>query len=373
MALPTIVQTKQIDTGVVGEVTVSFDSAVTEGNAVIILCMGEGARIYSFSGADGAFTKRAVVGTNISGREMSVHYQFDLSAGQTGFTASLNVSTGQRYLVMLEVTGISAEHDWGSLDETTAVTDHNHDSIGIDSPDDGFIVTVARASGTTGGITPNINFSNNATPTVNTLAYSCLQWGAFATSRTNERGTFSTGAARFHAGVIVSFGPSAPSDVTKPTIESASIAANGTDLTISYSETVTGSTGITLSASGGAVTATHSSGTLYTLSRQIETGETVTLSYSSGNIQDLAGNTLDAVSDISVTNNSEYTSPDPNWIMVISKDGVVVDTVESVNIAGLEYTIDPVDSGDSGSYTAVVTRVSSSRSQTSNAVNVTVS
>jgi hypothetical protein len=73
-----------------------------------------------------------------------------------------------------------------------------------------------------------------------------------------------------------------------PTLVSATIAADGDSISILLSESVTigagGNGGFVLTPSGGASTATYSSGDttdtlVYTLSRTIDYGETITLAY----------------------------------------------------------------------------------------------
>lgn len=109
-------------------------------------------------------------------------------------------------------------------------------------------------------------------------------------------------------------------DVTPPTVSAAAINGAGTQLTLTLSETVAhgagGGGGLTLSASGGAVTATYASGSgsaalVYTLSRTILQGETITRSYTQpGNgIEDTSGNDLASFSAQAVTNNSTQTTP----------------------------------------------------------------
>jgi hypothetical protein len=103
-------------------------------------------------------------------------------------------------------------------------------------------------------------------------------------------------------------------DVTAPTVQSASINAPGILYTIVYDEAVTGQTGHTLNASGGAVTLTPSSGDatdthVWSLSRTILKTETVTRSYSPGNAQDGSGNALVAYSGQSVANGSGMPRP----------------------------------------------------------------
>jgi hypothetical protein len=103
-------------------------------------------------------------------------------------------------------------------------------------------------------------------------------------------------------------------DTSKPTVQSASINTAGALYTIVYDEPVTGQTGHTLSATGGAVTLTPSSGDttnthVWSLDRTILKTETVTRSYSPGNAQDAAGNTLDAYSGQAVTNGSGMPRP----------------------------------------------------------------
>lgn len=104
-------------------------------------------------------------------------------------------------------------------------------------------------------------------------------------------------------------------DTTAPTVVSRTIPEAGTTLVIVHSENVSigagGNGGLTLSASGGAVTATYSSGAgtatlTWTLSRTVNSGETVTASYTQpgSGIEDTAGNDLASYSTQSVTNNS---------------------------------------------------------------------
>jgi hypothetical protein len=85
-------------------------------------------------------------------------------------------------------------------------------------------------------------------------------------------------------------------DVTAPTVLSATISSSGLNITIAFSEPVTGTAGFTLAMSGGAVTLTHASSAFseatYSLSRTVYQGETGTLSYAPGNVQDLAGNPM---------------------------------------------------------------------------------
>jgi uncharacterized repeat protein (TIGR02059 family) len=113
-----------------------------------------------------------------------------------------------------------------------------------------------------------------------------------------------------------------PGDVTPPVVQAREIPSNGLTLSLGFSEPVVfgagGNGGFTLSASGGAATLTYSSGAssstlIYTISREIQQGETVTLSYTQpGNgVEDLAGNDLASFSASAVTNNSTYTPPAP--------------------------------------------------------------
>ncbi len=110
-----------------------------------------------------------------------------------------------------------------------------------------------------------------------------------------------------------------PGDVTAPTVTSATINTAGTTITFALDESVVfgagGNGGFTLSLSGGAVTATYSSGSgttslVYSLSRTVYSGETGTHSYTQpGNgVEDGAGNDLATYSGATVTNNSTASS-----------------------------------------------------------------
>lgn len=108
------------------------------------------------------------------------------------------------------------------------------------------------------------------------------------------------------------------SDVTAPTFQSGTIAADGTTLTLVFDEAVIAATsaGFTLTPSGSAATISLSSGSgtttlICTINRTIDTAETATIAYASGsgNIQDVAGNALATFSATSVTNNSATSPP----------------------------------------------------------------
>lgn len=99
-----------------------------------------------------------------------------------------------------------------------------------------------------------------------------------------------------------------------PTVTSANVNAAGTMLAIHFEELMQGYEGFTLNASGGPVTLTYAgfggpdNPILYTLSRTISIGETLTLDYAPGDVAEYGfgspGESLDAFSDFPVTNNS---------------------------------------------------------------------
>lgn len=93
-----------------------------------------------------------------------------------------------------------------------------------------------------------------------------------------------------------------------PTVFAASVNVDGDELLISFDKPILGDSGFTLTASGGSVTlGTVTPGTQnrrYALSRVISAGETLTLDYTPGDVQDYGGRMLAAFSDLEVTNNS---------------------------------------------------------------------
>lgn len=96
-------------------------------------------------------------------------------------------------------------------------------------------------------------------------------------------------------------------DIMPPSLLSATIILAGTKITLMFSESVTGQTAFTLSASGGPVTMTGESGDgtsihVFTLSRTIAASETVTLNYDSvvGTSVDDSANDLASISGFPV-------------------------------------------------------------------------
>ncbi len=106
---------------------------------------------------------------------------------------------------------------------------------------------------------------------------------------------------------------------TTPTLSSSVVPSAGTSITLTLSESCTtgsgGSGGVTISATGGAVTATYSSGSgstayVYSLSRTIKSNETVNVTYTqpgNGIEATVGGNDLASFSAQPVTNNSTQT------------------------------------------------------------------
>lgn len=163
----------------------------------------------------------------------------------------------------------------------------------------------------------------------------------------------------------VSLTTDANPDTTAPVISSASIASNGTDLVVNYTEAgnppilpSSGATGMSL-VSSTAVSITVSNGTrtgsvqhTFALNRTVYDNETITLSYSqsTGNITDQASpvNELPNQSGTAVTNNSSV-SP---TISSVAVDAVVlVGTADTItwSSAGIIGNVDILLSRDGGS------------------------
>lgn len=106
---------------------------------------------------------------------------------------------------------------------------------------------------------------------------------------------------------------------TTPTLASATVPTAGTSITLTFSQSVSvgagGSAGVALTMSGGATTATYSSGApgtalVYTLSRTVKAGETGTIAYTqpgNGLEGTVGGLDVATFSGTSVTNNSTAT------------------------------------------------------------------
>lgn len=134
----------------------------------------------------------------------------------------------------------------------------------------------------------------------------------------------------------------AGTDETAPTLVAA--IANGTSLTMTFSETVSigagGNGGFTMTPSGGAATLAYASGTgtttlVYTINRTLVQGETITnLAYvqPTNGIQDAIGNDLLSFDSVTVTNQTESTPPE--YTLTVTKTGtgcVITSTPSGVN------------------------------------------
>ncbi len=98
-------------------------------------------------------------------------------------------------------------------------------------------------------------------------------------------------------------------DTTPPTVASSHVTTSGETITVTFSKVVTGTTGLTFAASGGALVGTYASGSgsrtyTYTLDRIVLLSESVTRSYSGTAIKDSSNNELAAFTTVAVTNDS---------------------------------------------------------------------
>ena len=139
-------------------------------------------------------------------------------------------------------------------------------------------------------------------------------------------------------------------DDTLPTLSSATVASNGNSITLAFNEAVTGQGGWSLSASGGAVTPTYSSGDttnshVYTLSRTISSHETVTVSYAPGTLVDGVGNALASISGAAVTNNSTVDTIAPTF------DSAAVPSAGTTIVVDFDEAVSEGASYDNGDWT----------------------
>jgi hypothetical protein len=151
---------------------------------------------------------------------------------------------------------------------------------------------------------------------------------------------------------------SAAPDVTAPTLVSATLAENGTSLSLEFDEAVSAGVGggddFTITPSGAAATLSYASGDgtstrVYTASRALSSTETALLGYvQPGNgIQDAAGNDLASFSGVAITNNANA-SPTSitisrNWCLAATGANAVLGTLGAA---------DP-DVGDTHTFTLV--------------------
>ena len=166
-------------------------------------------------------------------------------------------------------------------------------------------------------------------------------------------------------------------DVTAPTVDTATIDAAGTGLTIVFDEAVTGDgTGFSIDV-GSSLTATYVSGDgtptwVFSLSGVVLDADTPTLDYDAGtgDMADLASNVLATVSGGAVTNNStqvaDTTDPELDTQVLTSATTLVLgfdepvtftdQTGMSVSASGGAVTITGISGGGTNTVTLTLSR-----------------
>ncbi len=243
-------------------------------------------------------------------RLTSVNIQFNQIGTTTSYTVSIqNDASGLPSTVVGTLTNpaslsVGAMTFWAS-GSGLALTANTTYHVVIDSPINGVNTQI--------GVTNSDNEDAGAASGWN-IADGLRVRDWFDTTSTSSSWTLSTNAMRLSIAI-------AGSDTTAPTVESATVAANGTTLTAQLSETglqgavVASNWSYTVAdVNRGAPTVpsnalNSSAGTItFTLSPAVTQGQVVTLSYNGGSdtnrIRDASDNNLAAFTGRSVTNNS---------------------------------------------------------------------
>ena len=284
-------------------------------------------------------------GVLVSGDQTEYELALDPSSGIT--VDSFDAATGLPTLsANITVDNVSSYYHWDASDTYSVGT------VGTINWNETVVPTFSSAAVPTGGTTLVVTCSENmavgagggngmtvtasggavtltyASVSTNTVTYNTsrtIQAGEILSNLSYTQPTNGLEDASNNGNDLASFSGQAvtnnsTADAIAPVYQSSAIAADGDSISITYGEAVTvgagGNTGYTISASGGASTLTYSSGDgtttlVYTLSRTIDYGETITLSYTNpGNgIEDAAGNDVANLSAESVTNGSLINAP----------------------------------------------------------------
>lgn len=309
--MATIVQAKTfVPNGT--SVAMTLDSSVSAGNAIIVITLGSGTRTYGFTvPTDGALTEDESIAS--AALKSTIHSIFDVTGGFTDVTSTSNF-TGDRWVTVVEVSGLGASPTISTGSEDTDTTDvnvttHNCAAVGIDGATGDFVIGGGRLNAAPGTLTRNAALSADYTQASG--GYGFAHWGILGSGTTADKFAYTSSGARQHVNTLAGYSGAAP-DTTAPTISSATIGTDGETFTIVFDEAVTGDeAGFILTPSGGSAGITYVSGSgtdtlVFSIDRVIFDSETGTLEYvaASGTVADLASNVLANYGPSAVTNNS---------------------------------------------------------------------
>lgn len=314
-----------------GSPTTSFtvNQTVASGNTIIVFLACSTANItYTITSGTGTYQQDAYENGGPADDTFAIWSSGRLSAGTHTLTIGVSASEFVRYAVM----------EWSDIADSGRVIAANNASATTASIYAGSAGVTTSTANTLilGGV--RTDGDETAHGTISAASGYTLMWPFAAVEpeqklmgsyRIVNSGTYGNSGGTPNAfltmassdgggwsAAMVAYAPnSGGGDSTPPTVSTKTIGTSGTTLTLGLDETCSngsgGSGGVTLSASGGAVTATYSSGSgsssfVYNLSRTVYQGETVTVSYTQpgSGIEDAAGNDLATFSGSAVTNNS---------------------------------------------------------------------
>lgn len=204
------------------------------------------------------------------------------------------------------------------------ITDPTVTSFIIPSTSQSLTVSITEFIGSDdAGVTGYCVNESAITPTAETCSGSGWESSAQSSYTFSSEGTKTLYAWVKDAANNISSSVNDSVTITIPlVIQSAVIGTSGSSITLTFNKNVYiglgGSSGLSISLSGGAVSPTYSSGSgftslVYNLNRTIYSDETGDLSYTqpTNGIEDSLGNDLGSFSDFTITNNSEELEPTP--------------------------------------------------------------
>lgn len=194
---------------------------------------------------------------------------------------------------------------------------------GVSSPPTVTTGAVSAITGATATVAGNVTASGGSPVTARGICYGTSSNPTTSNSVVNAgtgTGPFSVGLSGLPPSTthhVRAFGENADDESygsnvsfkTASVVSSATVNTAGTQITVNASDSLTNRNGFTVAGMSPSATLTYVSGDgtaalVFSFSRTILAGETVTLSYTPGNVVDSAGTALAAFTGFAVTNNS---------------------------------------------------------------------
>jgi hypothetical protein len=268
-----------------------------------------------------------------------VYYYVGFRGERSYYTYSCDVGTDMCFVDLGTWSSVMGDGNWHKMEFRTLTNTNDGSTFNADGRHQFWLDGVLKFDTATHGYGA-VTFSGTGSATSPRRGFNYVSIGGNNSNYYAQDGTIA-GNEQWYAIDDIVIGTTAGDvddapDETAPTVTGVAVSANGTTVTVTFSETVVttgydnGDFDLDCSTTGNGIALNSISGSgstrTFTAASRVVSGETCNLDYTGGadEIEDSAGNDLATFSNTAVTNNSDSVAPDVTFTMPSTASSLTV-------------------------------------------------